>query len=330
MNFLTPINLNQNEFRNAQLQNLATAPSSPVVGQMYFDTVKGQAGFYTGSRWLYVADTYVTSVAADGTTILNTGTSTAPILGVGVIPESKVTGLVADLASKASAALIGSVNGIATLDGSGHVPTSQLPSSVIGGLNYQGAWNASTNSPTLTSSTGTKGFLYKVSVAGTSTLDGISVWNAGDEVVFDGTTWDKIDGGNYVSSVNGRIGVITLSGSDVPAFVASGSGHAAGVVPDPGASAGAVKYLREDATWVVPPDTNSGGTVKKFASNIGAITGGTPIALAHGLATADATWNVVDASGNSVYPDVKIDSTNVTLSFSASVAANTYRVIVTG
>lgn len=39
-------------------------------------------------------------------------------------------------------------------------------------------------------------------------------------------------------------------------FVASGAGHTTGLVPDPGASAGTVKYLREDATWGVPP----GGT----------------------------------------------------------------------
>lgn len=36
-------------------------------------------------------------------------------------------------------------------------------------------------------------------------------------------------------------------------FVASGSGHKIGAVPDPGSSAGTTKYLREDATWQVPP-----------------------------------------------------------------------------
>lgn len=36
----------------------------------------------------------------------------------------------------------------------------------------------------------------------------------------------------------------------ISVFVASGGGHAVGVVPDPGASAGTSKYLREDATWV--------------------------------------------------------------------------------
>jgi hypothetical protein len=39
----------------------------------------------------------------------------------------------------------------------------------------------------------------------------------------------------------------------VPAFVASGAGHKPGIVPDPGATAGTTRFLREDATFVVPP-----------------------------------------------------------------------------
>jgi hypothetical protein len=41
----------------------------------------------------------------------------------------------------------------------------------------------------------------------------------------------------------------TLAISD---FSASGVGHARGAVPDPGAVSGSEKYLREDATWVIP------------------------------------------------------------------------------
>lgn len=54
--------------------------------------------------------------------------------------------------------------------------------------------------------------------------------------------------------------------SNLPVFVASGTGHAKGVVPDPGASAGTTHFLREDATWVVPSSSMaignpvSGGT----------------------------------------------------------------------
>ena len=64
----------------------------------------------------------------------------------------------------------------------------------IGALNYAGTWNASTNNPTLTSGVGTKGNYYVVSVAGTTTLDGISLWSVGDWAVFNGTAWQKVDG----------------------------------------------------------------------------------------------------------------------------------------
>ena len=65
-----------------------------------------------------------------------------------------------------------------------------------GGLTYQGAWNASTNTPTLTSGVGTNGYYYVVSVAGTTTLNGVSLWSVGDWAIFNGTTWQKLDGSN--------------------------------------------------------------------------------------------------------------------------------------
>ena len=70
---------------------------------------------------------------------------------------------------------------------------ADLPVAVVGGLNYQGTWNSSTNSPALADGVGTKGFYYKVSVAGTTSIDGIAEWNVGDLIVFNGTIWDKID-----------------------------------------------------------------------------------------------------------------------------------------
>jgi hypothetical protein len=87
----------------------------------------------------------------------------------------------------------GAVNGYASLDGTGKIPVSQLPSGVVGGLIYQGTWNAFTNTPTLASGVGTQGHYYVVSVAGTTTLDGISDWQVGDWAVFNGTAWEKID-----------------------------------------------------------------------------------------------------------------------------------------
>ncbi len=45
----------------------------------------------------------------------------------------------------------------------------------------------------------------------------------------------------------------TVNPALLPVFGASGSTHAVGAVPDPGATAGAARYLREDGTWVAPP-----------------------------------------------------------------------------
>lgn len=65
----------------------------------------------------------------------------------------------------------------------------------IGALNYKGTWNASTNTPTLASGVGTKGDYYVVSVAGSTNLDGITTWYVGDWAAFNGTVWQRLEGG---------------------------------------------------------------------------------------------------------------------------------------
>jgi hypothetical protein len=73
-------------------------------------------------------------------------------------------------------------------------------SNAIGALNYKGTWNASTNSPALASGVGTKGDYYVVSVAGSTSLDGISNWGVGDWATFNGSVWQRVEGG---ASLNG-------------------------------------------------------------------------------------------------------------------------------
>ena len=64
------------------------------------------------------------------------------------------------------------------------------------GLVYQGLWDASLNSPPLTSGVGTVGNFYVVSIAGTTNLDGTTDWQVGDWAIFvaDGPDfWEKVD-----------------------------------------------------------------------------------------------------------------------------------------
>jgi hypothetical protein len=92
---------------------------------------------------------------------------------------------------------------------------------------YQGQWDASTNTPTLTSGTGTQGHYYEVAVAGTTTLDGISTWGTTDWAVFNGTAWTRVvnsstGGGGLLSGTATQVspGVYTTTISGVTTYTA--------------------------------------------------------------------------------------------------------------
>ena len=86
---------------------------------------------------------------------------------------------------------------------------------VAGGLSYQGTWNASTNTPTLASGVGVNGYYYITATAGSTNLDGITDWQIGDWLMFNGTVWQKIDQSNLVTSVNGQTGAVSLTSTNI-------------------------------------------------------------------------------------------------------------------
>lgn len=138
------------------------------------------------------------------------GAGTTALTASSTIPNTDITGLGTASTKDAGVAL-----GVATLDSAGKVPIGQIPDAVIGALNYQGTWNATTNTPTLTSSVGTKGYYYVVSVAGTTDLNGVTDWLVGDWAVYNGTAWQKIDNTDSVTSVNGFTGAVVLTTTNV-------------------------------------------------------------------------------------------------------------------
>jgi hypothetical protein len=89
-----------------------------------------------------------------------------------------------------------------------------------------------------------------------------TTWSLGGGVVSmsgAGITANALNVGTLnATSINGNLAASALTSGTVsparlPVFGPSGAGHSAGAVPDPGATAGATRYLREDGAWVAPP-----------------------------------------------------------------------------
>jgi hypothetical protein len=118
----------------------------------------------------------------------------------------------------------GQPNGYASLDSNGKVPLVQINDALIGNVNFQGLWNASTNTPTLANppASGTKGYYYIVSTAGT--FAGIS-FEVGDWIISDGTAWGKVDNTDAVSSVFGRTGNVVAANGDYTTAQVTESGN---------------------------------------------------------------------------------------------------------
>jgi hypothetical protein len=195
----------------------ATA-SGPGSAVLTFATVNSGVGsFGTASS--------SASVTANAKGLI-TAISSTPIQ----IAESQVTGLVADLASKVNNSEVGASNGVASLDGTGKVPLSQLPSSVF---IYEGQWNPSTNTPSLADGFGVTGYVYWVSSAYSGTVPGLnnaSMYNfqVGELVIYNGSEWELTTPAAGVQSVNGDQGVVTVNAinqltGDIAAGPASGS-----------------------------------------------------------------------------------------------------------
>lgn len=106
----------------------------------------------------------------------------------------------------------GVANGVAILDENGKVPTSQLPNSVMGGLNYKGTFGTTSGD---LSSTALAGDYYICEENGYISKAAKITFDNGDWAVFNGTTYDKIDNTDKVNSVNGKTGTITITTNDV-------------------------------------------------------------------------------------------------------------------
>ena len=194
---------------------LSTTTSGSVVWSSW-----STAGFLkTNSSGVVSVDTSsYQPLDADLTAIAGlTGTS-------GLLKKTAANAWSLDTTSYVPTSQKGAANGIASLDSNGKVPTSQLPDSVVGSMEYKGTFNARSGYiiPGLE-----KGWYYICSTAGTKNPDGTTGpsdgYSVGDWAVYNGSTdgWSKIDNDGKVTSVNNKVGAVTLTYSDVGALAST-------------------------------------------------------------------------------------------------------------
>jgi len=285
--------------------NLGAAASATTISA---GTGLSGGGDLSANRTLDIANTAVTagSFGSASNTLTATVNAQGQLTALAATPIAIANTQVSGLGT-ASVLDAGVALGVATLDAGGTVPLSQIPASIQGGVSYQGSWNASTNTPTLVSSVGSKGYYYVVSVAGSTNLNGITDWLPGDWAIYNGTAWEKIDNTDTVASVNGYVGAVVLNAADVGAppttrSISTGTGLTGG------GDLSADRTIAIDNTAVSAGSYGSSSAVGTFTVNAqGQLTAAsnTTIAIANtqvsGLGTMSTqNANSVDITGGSV------------------------------
>lgn len=237
MNFQVPINLNKFELQNARIQNLAVAPSSPVVGQIYYNTASNSVFFYDGSAWIDsggdIRDV-IGSGAIQVTVNASTGVATVAI----VAATSSVPGTMSatDFTKLGASTAVNTASTIVQRDGSGNFAAGQITATKVMGL----------SSPTNPSDAATKDYVdlatqgldakasvraattANITLSGAQTIDGVSVVAGNRVLVKNQTTVSQ--NGLYVAASGAWQRVTDLasgaSASGVFTFVEEGTTNA--------------------------------------------------------------------------------------------------------
>ena len=69
VNYLSSIDLNKNELQNAKIHVLATAPSNPQEGQIYYNSTDNKLYFYDGTSFVDASGDIKSVVTSTSTTL---------------------------------------------------------------------------------------------------------------------------------------------------------------------------------------------------------------------------------------------------------------------
>jgi hypothetical protein len=179
----------------------------------------------------------------------------------------------------------GVAQGVATLGVDGRLTTEQIPSSLAGAIVFQGGWNASTNTPTLSNGTGTTGYQYIVTTPGNRNLGAGNVaYVAGDTITYGSGVWNYVQGTSPISSVSGNLHMVV--GPTTGAVVI-------GIDATPNATAGTI--ISRDASGNFQANTITAALSGQATS---AITAATVTAGTQSAITSVGTLTSLAVTGN--------------------------------
>ena len=220
------------------------------------------------------------------------------------------------------------------------VATTAFVQNLIGtipaGLVFQGTWNAATNTPTLTSGSGTTGHFYIVSTDGSTNLDGITDWKVGDWAVFveQGASdqWEKVDNSSVLDGSGTGQKVSMWSGSGTSNTLTNApitvSGNNATFAGDVNIDEQSLYLYNASSNYWRVQNNSSGKLVFKQGTTQRGLWSSGELELTDDLIVGGAATFAGDVTiGNKAYPKINLsDNQGVARNFSVGTSNETFTV----